>query len=165
VKPPVILALVLVVALTAACRQPDGSLPPLDEQDTNRISDLAHDLQAIAGGDVSAHKDFAQDLVVFVDPHAQEAQTTVLGFAGRLAEAVASAKLTEQSAQQLAHTTWSLVGATEMSDRQIRAMQVELRTQLSASGVGQERVDAIAAEIPTVQRAVTTRPRRWFEVL
>ena len=164
-KLPVIFALVLVAALTAACRQPDGSLPPLDEQDTNRISDLAHDLQAIAGGDASAHKDFAQDLVVFVDPHAPEAQATVLDFAGQLAAVVASAKLTEQSAQQLAHSTWSVVGATEMSDRQIRAMQEELRTQLSANGVAQERVDAVVAEVPTVQRAVTTRPRRWFEVL
>jgi len=89
----------------------------------------------------------------------------VEGFAGRFADAVASAKLTEQSAQQLARTSWTLVGATEMSERQIRALQAELRSQLASVGIPQDRVDAVVAEVPTVQRAVSTRPRRWYEVL
>jgi len=78
---------------------------------------------------------------------------------------VASSKLTEQSAQQLARTSWTLVGATEMSERQIRALQAELRSQLASVGIPQDRVDAVVAEVPTVQRAVSTRPRRWYEVL
>jgi hypothetical protein len=165
VKTTALLAILVLAVLSGGCRQPDGVTPPLDEQGMNRISDLSRDLQSVARGEAGAPKDFADDLLVFVDEHSPETRTVVEGFAGRLAEAVASASLSEPAAEQLAHTSWMVVGATEMSDRQIRSLQAEFRSQLTAVGIPQDRADAVVAEVPTVQRAVTTRPRRWYEVL
>ncbi len=165
VKPPLALLVILVATLAGACRQPDGVTPVLDAENADRIRDLGRDLALVATGDASAHQDFADDLVVFVDPHAPGVQTAVHDFALHLAGAVALAKLTDQAAQQIARTSWVVIGSTEQSDRQIRAVQAELRSQLAAVGIPQDRVDAVVAEVPTVQRAVTTRPRRWYEVL
>ena len=160
----VLLAIILAASLTGACRQPDGSIPALDEDSSNRVGDLGNDLQAIARGEASAHKDLADGLAAEVEGSG-ERLAVVQEFAGRLADAVASAKLTEQSAQQLAHTSWTLMRATELSERQTRALQAELRSQLSAIGVSADLADAVVADVPPVQRAVTTRPRRWYEVL
>lgn len=157
--------LVLLATLSTACRQPDGVTPTLDAQNANRIVDLSRDLGAIASGDAGAQKDFVDDLVVFVDSHATEAQGVVQGFAGRLAAAVSSATMTDPAAEQLARTSWMVVGITDLSDRQLRTLQGDLRSQLMVLGIPQDRVDAVVAEVPTVQRAVTTRPRRWYEVL
>ena len=163
VKTTAFLTILVLAVLSGGCRQPDGVTPPLDEQGMNRISDLSRDLQSIARGDAGAPRDFADDLLVLVD--SSDARPAVEGFAGRLAEAVASATLAAPAADQLAHTCWMVVGATEMSDRQIRSLQAELRSQLAAAGIPQDRADAVVADVPMVQRAVTTRPRRWYEVL
>jgi hypothetical protein len=159
-----LLAIVLVAAFATACRQPDGTVPALDDQTTNRISDLGRDLQAVARGESDAKKAFADDLAVFADEDEPETLDAVRGFAVRLGDALVSAKLNDQSAEQIAQTSWKLVGATELSDRQVKGLQGELRSQLTSVGTPQDRADAVVAEMPTVQRAVTTRPRRWFEV-
>jgi len=164
VKPRVLRVVILIAVLTGACRQPDGAMPMPDEDVSNSIGDLGRDMQAIARGETTAKKDFADDLWGLADEDTAQ-QPAVLQFAERFADALASASLTEQSAQQLAHTSWLLVGATELSERQIREMQGELRSQLTSTGIPQDRVDAIVAEVPTLQRAVTTRPRRWYEIL
>ena len=158
-------AALAVTLLCASCRQPDGATPTLDAQNSNRIYDLSRDLGAIAGGDATAQRDLVEDLSVLAEENNTEAQAVVRSFGERLAAAVVSARLTDQSAQQLAHTSWTVVGVTDLSDRQVRALQGELRTQLASAGIPQDVVDTVVADVPTVQRAVTTRPRRWYEVL
>jgi hypothetical protein len=140
-------------------------IPTLDADRANRVGDLANDLLAVARGEEVARKDLADDLAAETDTSAAQPQEAARKFGRQLAEAVASVTLIEQSAQQLALTSWTLVAATELSDRQIRALQAELRSQLSSVGVPPDRADAVVAEVPAVQRAVTTRPRRWYEVL
>lgn len=150
--------------MSSACRQPDGPIPSPDEENANRISDMGRDLQAVARGESDAKGAFAEDLAVFADDHDTEAIQTVKGFGGRLADAIGSARLSDDSAQQISRLCWQIVGATELSDRQVKALQGELRMQLASVGVSQDRADAVVAEMPNVQRAVTTRPRRWYEV-
>lgn len=164
-KPKVILVIILLSSLTSGCRQPDGATPTPDEEAANRIFDIGNGLQQVARGEAGAKEGLVQDFQVFVDPHTQAAQSAAQGFATRLGDAVLSASLTEQSAQQLAHTIWVVAAATELSEKQTRALQDELRSQLTLAGISQDKVDAVVAEVPTVQRAVTTRPRRWYEVL
>jgi predicted NBD/HSP70 family sugar kinase len=165
VKPLTVAAAIAVTLLSASCRQPDGATPTLDAQSSNRIYDLSRDLGAIAGGDATAQRDLVDDLSVLAEEDDAQAQAVVRAFAERLAAAVGSARLTDQSAQQLAQTSWTVVGVTDLSDRQVRALQGELRMQLASAGIPQDVVDTVVADVPTVQRAVTTRPRRWYEVL
>lgn len=159
-----IFAVVLLAVFSVGCRQPDGVVPPLDEEDLNRISDLGRDLEGVAGGAADARQAFAADLAVLADEHDPDAMAAVKGFAERLGDAVASRSLTGQAAQEIARTGWNLIGVTDLSDRQVKALQADLRTQLTGAGVPPDRADAIVAEMPSVQRAVTTRPRRWYEV-
>jgi hypothetical protein len=163
---PLVAVTVVVVALTcASCRQPDGVTPTLDAQSTNRIYDLSRDLGAIAGGDATAQRDLIDDLSVLAEAGDTEALAAARTFAERLAAAVTSAMLTDQTATQLARSAWTVISVTDLSDRQVRALQDELRSQLASAGIPQDMVDAVVADVPTVQRAVTTRPRRWYEVL
>jgi type IV pilus biogenesis protein CpaD/CtpE len=164
VKSSAILILVLVASLTAGCRQPDGPIPSPDEENANRIGDIGRDLEAVARGESGATQGLADDLAVFADDHSEDEKEVVRAFARRLGDAVVNAKLTEQTAQQIAQTSWRLVGVTELSDRQVRALQDELRGQLVAVGVSESQADVVIAEMPAVQRAVTTRPRRWYEI-
>jgi hypothetical protein len=137
-------------------------MPRAEGEIPNRLGDLSRDLQAIAGGDQQARQDFVDDLKVFT--RAQSASTAVEPFGRRVADAVADAKLNEQAAQQLAHTTWTVVAATELSERQIDALQTELKTNLVTAGVPAERAETVAADVSVVQKTITTRPRRWYEV-
>jgi hypothetical protein len=157
---------VLVALSSTACRQPDGPLPTAtDEETTNRLYDLSRDLEEVSRGSDAERQGFVDDLLVFADPHRPEALEAVRRFGTQLVDAVPKNKLSLESTQQLVRTCWTLVAATQLSDRQVKQIQEELGPQLTAIGVPQDRVDALLAELPGLQRAISTRPRRWYEVL
>ena len=52
---------------TAGCRMADGPIPMPSTEDTNRLDDLRRDLGDVVAGHAEAKKDFADDLMVFVD--------------------------------------------------------------------------------------------------
>ena len=147
----------------AGCRQADGVMPKAEVEVPNRLSDLSRDLLSVAGGEAQAKQDFADDLVVFAKKRASGEKAT-LAFSTRVTDVIAGKKLTEQAAQQLAHTSWLIVGATELSDRQVEALQNDIKTNLLAAGVTEMRATQIAAEVPAIQEAVTLRERRWYEL-
>ncbi|MEQ1759487.1 MAG: hypothetical protein ABL986_14295 [Vicinamibacterales bacterium] len=160
-----IFLLLLLVGLTVVlgCRQPDGLIPTLDEENANRIEDLANDLRATARGEADAGREFVKDYAIFVDPE-DTAAVEALGKLGtRLAEAVKMMPLTEKVAHAIARIAWTVVGATELSDRQVQALQQELLAQLDELGVDSFRAKSIADEIPRLQAVVTSRPRRFYE--
>lgn len=158
------IAVVVVVLVSGGCRQPDGVVPPIDEETANRIGDAANDLRAAARGEVEAKQGFVDDFLVFIDEDAETGREAVRVFTSRLSEAVVSVPLQEEMAQQIARSCWNLIGVTDLSERQVTALQEELRAQLVSAGLPQDRVDAVIAGMPAVQQAVTTRPRRWYQV-
>ncbi len=157
-------AVLFACVLALGCRQADGAIPSLDEEGTNRVADLGRDLRAIARGESDANGGFAAGLSVFVD-EGDSALAAVRAFGVTIESAVAAARFTDESAEQLAKTAWMVVDATELSERQVKDLQRELRGHLIGVGVSEAQADAVVAAVPTVQRAVTTRPRRWYEVL
>lgn len=164
-KIPALRAVVVIVVLFGSgCRQPDGVVPPVDEETANRIEDAATDLRRGAGGDAEARQGLGDDFLVFINEDAETGREAVRGFTSSLSEAVASVPLEEELALQIARTCWNLIAVTVLSDRQVVALQDELRGHLVAAGVPQERVDAVVGGMPAVQQAVTTRPRRWYEM-
>ncbi len=162
--PALRVAIVLALLSGWGCRQPDGVVPPVDEETANRIEDAATDLRRGAGGDAEARQGFVDDFLVFIDQDAETGRAAVRAFTSSLSEVVVSVPLEEELAQQIARTCWNLIGVSELSDRQVTALQEELRGQLVAAGLPQDRVDAVVAGMPAVQEAVTTRPRRWYEL-
>ncbi len=147
---------------STGCRQPDGQPPQLVEDMPNRIYDMGRDLLAVASGDASGPRDFAEDLRSFaVSPAAADAADTL---AARISDAVKGQKLTDQAAQQIAHTGWTIAAGRDLSDRQAKSAQDELRNQLTTLGSTPVTVDAAVAAAEATHAAVTARPRRWYEL-
>jgi hypothetical protein len=150
----------LVLAL-AGCRQADGPVPVAEGDTPNRLQDLSRDLQNVAGGDAAAPRDLADDLRVFVDDAANAPAVNEL--ARRASEVVAGKQLNEQSAQRLAHQLWTAVAAREMSERQVESLQNDTQALLVSLGVPEDNAQNVAAQVGDVQKAVSSRQRRWYE--
>ena len=147
--------------LLAGCQQDDGPVPAKDEEVTNRIEDVAHDLSNVAGGNQQAPGELAEDLVGFLDGAPGREAAEELG--RRLAKAVVGRKMTEETARKLAEQLWVGMAARELSERQQENVINEVRESLSAISVERADVEAVATQAGEVQKAVSTRTRRWYE--
>ncbi len=156
------MALILLPLAAAGCRQPDGPLPTPNQNAQDDLHDISRDLTYIAtGSDPAAPKDLAYDLRKYVTR--DEAVPAVEELSRRAAGAVADKKLPEQTAQRLAHTLWLSIAATEISERQVEALQNDTQSMLMSIGVVDTSAQQVAAQVGEVQRAVTSRQRRWYE--
>ena len=164
VKPIVAVVCVILLSLSVAgCRQPDGPIPTPQGETLNRLGDLSRDLMSAARGDVQAKADFADDLRVFAKTRGGEQATRA--WALKIGDAVTNnTTLNDQSAQQLAHTSWTIVGATELSDRQVETLRNDVKAQLTALGIAEDQSEGVAGQVPEVHKAVSTRSRRWYEM-
>ena len=155
---------VAVVGLAfGACRQADGQMPAPDAVVQEELTDVARDLQNIAGSrDPQAPSDLASDLRKYAKRPAAEPLVDELS--RRAAGAVTGLDLPDQSAQRLAHSLWASIAARELSERQIEGLQNEMRLLLVSIGVTEPNAQLVAAQIGDVQVAVSARPRRWYEL-
>jgi predicted small lipoprotein YifL len=146
----------------AGCRQPDGPLPVPTEDAKDEIGELARDMINVINRESQAEAELASDVSKYgSDIEAVDASREL---ARRLTDVLPSAKLDEQSAQRLAHTMWVGVTATELSARQIEAMQNEAKEILRSAGVEEPRADAVAQQLGVVQQEITHNPKRWYQV-
>ena len=150
--------------LVSGCRQGEGTMPRAEGDVPNRIGDLSRDLMSIAGGEVQARQDLADDLSVFVDSEAA-AVPIVNDLSQRTGEALSGKTLTEQNSQKLAQQLWVTVAARDLSEKQVAALKTDYQATLVASGVPQDRAQGIAAQIEAVQKTVGDRKRRWYELV
>jgi hypothetical protein len=158
-----VLLLVAGVGL-AGCRQADGPLPAPNPTVQEELVDVAHDLENIAKArDPQAPKDLADDLRKYTSRR-PSAEPVVDELSSRTAKVVAGSKLTEQLAQQLAHNLWLSIAARELSERQIETLQNDMQSLLMSFGVVDTEAQNVAAQVGVVQRAVTDRGRRWYEL-
>jgi hypothetical protein len=158
-------AVALIVMLSCAlvgCRQADGPMPVANGEIPNRLGDLGRDLQNVAGGQAEADKELAEDLRIFVDGP-PDAVNAINELARRTSQVVSGKNLNEQSAQRLAHQLWTTVAAREMSARQVESLQNDTQALLVSLGVPEENAQSVASQVGDVQKAVTTRQRRWYE--
>jgi hypothetical protein len=146
----------------AGCRQPDGPLPASDDEVQNRLGDMTRDLLNVAARQPDAGNEFAEDLTVFArSPEGEEASRA---FARRVVDVIPGSRLNDQSAQRLAHSCWMAVAGRELSQRQVEGVQNDIEGLLSSIGVPEEPAHAVAEQVSEVQRVVTIRPRRWYEL-
>jgi hypothetical protein len=162
-KAQILCGVCLAAALVTGCRQGEGTMPRAEGDVPNRIGDLSRDLMSIAGGEVQARQDLADDLRVFVDSEAA-AIPIVNDLSQRTGEALSGKKLTEQNSQKLAQQLWVAVAGRELSEKQVATLKNDYQATLIASGVPQDRAQGIASQVEAVQKTVGDRKRRWYEL-
>lgn len=157
------LFVVLTLAALGGCRQAEGPLPIPDDEDRSRIEDLANNLQNIARGDPEGEPDLIDDLTLFVRDDA-EAVAVVTAFAGSLGTAVDGRPLEKEPSLALGHQAWLLLNAREISESQVEQLQAGMRDALAGAGVDEPRAGPVLAQMVDVQRLITERPRRWYQL-
>ena len=151
------------ILVLAGCRQPDGEVPTPDAVAQEELGDVARDLQYIANArDPNAPKDLADDLRKYAQR--SSAVPAVDELSRRTAGALAGSQLSEQAAQRLTHNLWLSVAARDISERQIESLQNDTHSLLVSVGIPEDRAEQVAVQVGEVQRAVTSRPRRWYEL-
>jgi hypothetical protein len=156
-------ACVVAALSVAGCRQGDGTMPRVEGDIPNRIGDLSRDLMSVAGGEVQARQDLADDLRVFLD-RKPDAAPLVDALSQRTGELLAGKPLTEQNSQKLAQQLWVAVAARDLSEKQIETLKNDYVATLTASGAAAPGAQQAAAQVETLQKAVGERHRRWYEV-
>ncbi len=157
-----IIAIVVVAAVTSACRQADGPVPTPNATVQEELQDVARDLENAASKNPDAPEDLAHDLRKYVIR--QGATPAVEELSRRTTQALQSSKLTEQAAQQIAHNLWITVWARELSERQVESLQNDMQSLLMSVGIAEPNAKQVAAQVGDVQRAIGDRPRRWYEL-
>jgi hypothetical protein len=154
------------VALAAAgCRMADGPLPTPSSEDLNRLDDLRRDLGNVVGGHQEARQDFLDDLMVFVKPGTKpDAAGAISELARLVSEAAIAAQVKEAAVPPFLKQVWVAVVARELSEKQVTTLQADVKTTLAGLGVAEPAAQAISNQIGTVQKSVTDRTRRWYEV-
>ena len=156
---------VAVALFTAGCRMADGPLPEPTAEDLNRLDDLRRDIGNVVGGNAEARQDFLDDLMVFVKPGSKpEAPAAIAELAKLIGDAATAAQLKEASLPPLLRQVWTAVVARELSERQVATLQADVKATLTGLNVPGPSAQAISSQIVVVQKAVTDRGRRWYEV-
>lgn len=159
-----IVALCLAAALlVAGCRQPDGPLPPEGAEDPSRRADLTRDLLAIARGDADGRREFSDDLKVW-GTTSNDVWQPGDDLAARLSTALEGKTLTDDQAAQLARQFWIAAAGRELSARQIDRLGEDVKGLLTAVGATAAAAESVAEQVGTMQQAVTTKRRRWFQL-
>ena len=162
------LAVLLCVALALSatgCRMADGPMPMPGKEDLNRLDDLRRDLGDVVAGHAEAKKDFADDLQVFVNAEKKpDAPAAINELARLIGDAATAAQLKEAAAPPLLKQVWVALAARQLSEKQVTTLQADVKTTLTGLGVPEPPAQAVSNQIGTVQKAVTERSRRWYEV-
>lgn len=157
------LLIVTLPVFLGGCRQADGPVPTPSQTHQEELVDVARDLQNVASGrDPNSPVDLADDLRKYTERPA--ARPLVDELSARTVKALQGRELADQDAQRLAHNLWVSVYAKELSERQIETLQNDMQALLVSLGAGEESAQQVAAQVGEVQRSVTRRPRRWYEL-
>jgi hypothetical protein len=158
--------LCVAVALSAAgCRMADGPMPMPGKEDLNRLDDLRRDLGDVVAGHPEAKKDFADDLLVFVNAEKKpDAPAAINELARLIGDATIAGQIKEAAMPPLLKQVWVALAGRELSEKQVTTLQADIKTTLTGLGVPEPPAQAVSNQIGTVQKAVTERKRRWYEV-
>jgi hypothetical protein len=159
----VLVLLFSAMAAIAACRQADGPMPPQSGEIPNRIDDMSRDLLAIGRGEEQARQDLSDDLRVFIDEK-PTAAAQVNELASRVATAISQRKVSDEQAKKLAYQLWLSVDAKELSERQVETLQKDVEGLLTSMGVAQQGAQQVSAQVLDVQKQITGRQKRWYEL-
>ena len=158
------LARVGVLALgVSACRQADGPWPQRSASTRqDDIEDIGKDIMNVVGKDANGPKEMAEDLQKFASNPAAAQQ--IANLATQLGKVLPGIKLTPPESQLLAEKLWQGMSATEVTERQVKTLQDEVKVMLVNAGVPENEGLATVGLLTDIQKATTTRVRRWYEL-
>jgi hypothetical protein len=160
---PFLFALCAACLLAAGCRQPDGPLPAEGPDEENRRYDVSRDLLNIAGGDPNGVEEFADDIRVWAT--SEPAPWTPGVELGRRVEAVLKGKMvSEEAAAQLARFFWIAAAGRELSERQVERLQEDVKAALLKLGVTEAEAAPVVEQVAEIQKTVTVKQRRWYQL-
>jgi hypothetical protein len=160
---PVLILLLLAVGLAAGCQQADGPIPEQNEEITNRIDDLSRDVLNVAGGNQQAPDEFLDDLLAFGEGSDGSDADTVRALGRAFTPAITGKAISEEAARRIATQLWFVTAGWELSERQGETVLNGLRDALGAAGLSQVETEPVIAQASATQKALTVRPRRWYE--
>jgi hypothetical protein len=155
---------VALLVVAAGCRQPDGAMPPETGEVPNRLVDIGRDLQSAASGDSQAGADLGDDLAVFVGQPGEKGDAETRELSRRVAAAIAGKPLPGDASERLARQLWHAVAASDLSARQVEKLQEDLKETMTGLGVAEPQAQAVVTQVAEVQKAVTDRTARWYEL-
>ena len=152
----------LAFVLAGGCRQADGPIPTPTADQSNEIGDIARDMMNVVNKDPQAPEDLRSDLAKYAVN--EETGRQIDALAKAISDALVGARLTEEGAKNLANVVWVAINGKELSERQADALEREVKTVLSTTGVSEARAQTIADRLDALQKVVTEKPRRWYQV-
>ena len=165
VKRLLVSVIVAVLGLSsAACRMADGPLPPATGDVPNELGDISRDLWNTANGNPDGMADLATDLGHYAEGR-DGGPVATAELSRRLGQALAGKMFMVAEALPLAHSCWLAAAGRQLSDKQVEDLQNEVKSQLMSLGVDEQQAQGVATQVGVVQRAVTARQRRWYELL
>jgi len=144
----------------AGCRQPDGSVPAPQGEQTNRIDDISRDLQNVARNDSNAPAELLDDLTYLESVPRPPERLKELGDA--LSAALRGAKLPDTEAKRVATLLFQMVNARDLSESQIAQIGTDLRAALVMAGATPEAADRVALAGAALAGEVTQNKKRWY---
>jgi len=157
-------AAVVATALSlTACQMADGPLPSEAGDRPNEIEEISRDMVNVAGHDPAATDDLVNDVTHYAEGD-MDGMVAATDLSRRLAQAIAGKTFTAAEALPLARSCYIAVAARQLSDKQAENLQNEFKSQVMALGVDEPQAQVLAVQVGVVQRAVTTRQRRWYEL-
>jgi hypothetical protein len=154
-------SLLIVAVALGACKQADGQMPTKTQDVPNRLSDIRRDLESIGSGDTQAVQDLSDDLTVF----AAEADgiTAARALATTVSPLLMKKTMNDDARTRMADLLWLTVAGHDLSERQADALKDDMRALLASLGVAPADANLVAGRMDTVHKAVSERPRRWYE--
>ena len=150
----------MLLILSAGCRQPEGTVPvPVDEQ-PNKISDMSHDLQFLANGDAQAETYLTDDLMNL--DGAERPDLRVRELTRSLAAKLPRRPLSDAAALALAHELFIASTGRELSVRQIGELGSRVREIVGGLGAAEDDAARVAAAATALASEVTENPHRWY---
>lgn len=147
----------------AGCRQADGPLPsPAAANKDDDISDVRKDILNVVAKVPTGPAEMADDLGKF--GQTPESAAPLAEFSRRLSDVLPGVKLAEPDAQRLAQALWQGITGRQLSDRQSKALQADVKSALVSAGVSDANATSVASQLGEVQKATTARTKKWYEI-
>jgi hypothetical protein len=144
----------------AGCRQPDGTMPAPQGDQTNRIGDISRDLQNLAAKDVNAPDELYDDLTYLEATPRPEPRLRELSQS--LATALGGTKLSDEDANTIANHLFVAVSGRDLSEAQVQKVGDDLRASLVGVGASEQAADRAAAATTALAGEVSENKKRWY---
>ena len=144
----------------AGCRQPDGTLPAPQGDQTNRIQDISRDLQNLAAKDANAPSELYDDLTYLEATPRPEPPLRELSQA--LASALGGTKLSDEDANTIANHLFVAVSGRDLSEAQVQKVGDDLRASLVEVGANPQAAERAAVATTALAGEVSENKKRWY---